>query len=144
MDMRLITQVTPGGVYAIDQSDPHPRIEVGYYFLHSLSANPEQFFQELTFPTGKKSKRISGGQSDMQMRNFQDVLCDVVYPVIHADLAAGRAEAGLAGEGDAMLILAAGTDPASKTAIRVTAEQHALNTVPDVSLLIEGDFVGQG
>ena len=42
-----------------------------------------------------------------------------------------------------MLILATGTYPACITAIRVTAEHHALNDVSDVSLLIEGDFIGQ-
>lgn len=77
------------------------------------------------------------------MRNFQHVFGDIVDPVIHADLAARRAEAGFAGEGDAMLILAAGTDPSCVAALRVTAEHHALNDVPDVSLLVEGDFVGQ-
>jgi hypothetical protein len=42
-----------------------------------------------------------------------------------------------------MLILAAGTDPTGIAALQVTAEHHALNDVSDVSLLIEGDFVGQ-
>ena len=42
-----------------------------------------------------------------------------------------------------MLILAAGTDPTGTTALRITAEHHTLDDVPDVSLLIEGDFVGQ-
>jgi len=38
MDMRLIPQVTAEGMDGVDQSNLHPRIEVGYYFLHSLSA----------------------------------------------------------------------------------------------------------
>ena len=42
-----------------------------------------------------------------------------------------------------MLILAAGAYPAGVTALRIAAEQHALNDVSDKSLLIEGDFVGQ-
>jgi hypothetical protein len=42
-----------------------------------------------------------------------------------------------------MLILAAGTDPSCVAALRVTAEHHALNDVSDVSLLIEGELVGQ-
>lgn len=40
-----------------------------------------------------------------------------------------------------MLILAAGTKITGIAAIRVAAEQHTLNDVSDVSLLIEGDFV---
>ena len=42
-----------------------------------------------------------------------------------------------------MLILAAGTYPTGIIALQVTAKHHALNDVPEVSLLIEGDFVGQ-
>jgi hypothetical protein len=70
------------------------------------------------------------------MRNFQHVLGDVVDPVIHADLPARGAKACLAGERDAMLILAAGTYPTCIAAPQVTAKYHALNDVPDVSLLI--------
>jgi hypothetical protein len=74
----------------------------------------------------------------MQVRNLQSVFGDVVDPVIHANFSAGRAEAGLAGEGNAQLIVAAGTDPAGITALQITAEHHSLDDVSDVSLLIEG------
>jgi hypothetical protein len=52
-------------------------------------------------------------------------------------------ETGFAGEGDAMLILATGTKITGIATLRVTAEHHTLNNVLDVSLLIEGDLVGQ-
>ena len=42
-----------------------------------------------------------------------------------------------------MLILATGTKITGIATLRVTAEHHTLNNVPDVSLLIEGDFIGQ-
>ena len=42
-----------------------------------------------------------------------------------------------------MLILAAGTDTSGVTAIRVTTQQHVLDDIPDVSLLIEGYFIGE-
>ena len=42
-----------------------------------------------------------------------------------------------------MLILAAGTYPTCRAALRIAAEHHALNDVSDISLLIEGDLVGQ-
>ena len=77
------------------------------------------------------------------MRNFQHVFGDIGYPVIHADLPARGTEAGLAGEGDAQLIVAAGAKITGIAALRVTTKHHALNDVSDVSLLIEGDFVGQ-
>jgi hypothetical protein len=79
----------------------------------------------------------------MQVRNFQHVFGDIGYPVINTNFSARGAEAGFAGEGDTMLILAAGAYPAGVTALRIAAEQHALNDVSDKSLLIEGDFVGQ-
>jgi hypothetical protein len=77
------------------------------------------------------------------MGHIEHIFGDIVDPVIHADLATRGTEAGLAGEGDAMLILAAGAYPSGIAALRITAEQHALDDVPDVSLLIEGDFIGQ-
>jgi hypothetical protein len=42
-----------------------------------------------------------------------------------------------------MLILAAGTKIAGIAALRVAAEQHTLDNIPNVSLLIEGGFIGQ-
>ena len=77
------------------------------------------------------------------MRNFQHVFGDIGYPVINTNFSARGAEAGFAGEGDAMLILAAGAYPAGVTALRIAAEHHALNDVSDISLLIEGDLIGQ-
>jgi hypothetical protein len=47
--------------------------------LHSLSAKAEQFFQEPTIPPKERSKGIIGGQSDMQVRNFEHVFGDIGY-----------------------------------------------------------------
>lgn len=77
------------------------------------------------------------------MGHIEHVFGDIVDQVVDADLAAGATEARLVEKGDAMLILAAGAEIACIAAIAVTAEQHVLNDVSDVSLLIEGDFVGQ-
>jgi len=68
---------------------------------------------------------------DLQMGHIEHVFGDIVDPVVHVDFSAGRAEACLAGEGDAMLILAAGTYTSGVTAIRVTTQQHGLDDVPD-------------
>jgi len=58
-------------------------------------------------------------------------------------ITARDAKAGFAGEGDAQLIVAAGTKITGIAALRVTTNHHALNDVSDVSLLIKGDFIGQ-
>jgi len=79
----------------------------------------------------------------VQTGHIEHICGDIVDPVIHAELAARWTETGFAGEGDAMLILAIGTKITCIAALRVTAEHHALNNVSDVSLLIEGDFIGQ-
>jgi hypothetical protein len=79
----------------------------------------------------------------MQVGNFQHVFGDIGYPVIHTNFSARGAEAGFAGEGDTMLILAAGAYPAGVAAFRIAAEHHSLNDVSDISLLIEGDLIGQ-
>jgi len=77
------------------------------------------------------------------MGHIEHICGDIVDPVIHAELAARGTETGFAGEGDAMLILATGTKITGIATLRVTAEHHTLNNVPDVSLLIEGDIIGQ-
>jgi hypothetical protein len=74
--------------------------------------------------------------------HIEHVSGDIVNPVVHAELAARGTETSFTREGDAMLILATGTKISGIAALRVTAEHHALNDVSDVSLLIEGDFVG--
>jgi hypothetical protein len=40
-------------------------------------------------------------------------------------------------------VVAARIDPTGIAGIRVTVEHHALDDVPDVSFLVEGDFVDQ-
>jgi hypothetical protein len=77
------------------------------------------------------------------MGHIEHICGDIVDPVIHAGLTARGTETGFAGEGDAMLILATGTKITGIATLRVTAEHLTLNNVPDVSLLIEGDFIGQ-
>ena len=77
------------------------------------------------------------------MGHIEHICGDIVDPVIHAELAARWTETGFAGEGDAMLILATGTKITGIATLLLTAEHHTLNNVPDVSLLIEGDFIGQ-
>ena len=95
MDMRLINLVTPTGMDGVNQSHTHSGIDSGNQFLHGLSTNPWKFIQEPAFPTEERPKGISGGQSNMQVRNFQDVFGDIVDPVTDLDFAARGTEAGL-------------------------------------------------
>jgi transcriptional regulator with XRE-family HTH domain len=104
----------------------------------SLSGNLQEEFQQRAVGVEERPQEVIDGEGDVQVGHIEHVFGDIVDQVVHADLAAGGAETGFAGEGDAMLILAAGAEIAGIAAIRVTAEQHTLNDVPDVSLLIEG------
>jgi hypothetical protein len=129
--------------YMFEVAGVEAGVEVVNDSTHGLSGNLQEEFQQRAVSVEERSQEVIGGESDVQMGHIEYVLGDIVDPVVHADLAAGRAEASFTGEGDTMLILAAMTDPTCIATIGVTAEQHTLNNVPDVSLLIEGIFVGQ-
>ena len=58
-------------------------------------------------------------------------------------LAAGGAEAGLAGERDVALVLATGADIAGITGIGIAAGYETLDDLSDVGTLVWGDFVFQ-
>jgi len=143
MDMGFEAEVEAEGMDGVDHADAHIRIEIFQDFTDGLSGNLQEEFQQRAVGVEERSQEVIGGESNVQMGHIEHIFGDIVDPVIHADLAARGTEAGLAGEGDAMLILAAGTYPSGIAALRVTAEQHALDDVSDVSLLIEGDFIGQ-
>jgi uncharacterized protein YqfA (UPF0365 family) len=77
------------------------------------------------------------------VRYVEQVTGNVVDPVVDADLAAGGAEAGLAGERDAAVELASGADVASIAAVWIAAEHHTFDGFADVGLLIERDLVSE-
>jgi hypothetical protein len=76
----------------------------------------------------------------VEVRDIEQVTSDVVDPIVDAYLAAGRAEASLAGERYTTLVLATGADIAGITGIRIAAGYKALNDLLDVGALIERDF----
>ena len=76
----------------------------------------------------------------MEVRDFQDVLCDIVDPIIDVDFTAGRAKAGFTGEGNPMLKSAAGANISGISAFRVTAEHHSLDDICNVGTLIGRNF----
>jgi len=79
----------------VNQSNPHSGIDFGNQFLQDLSANPQKFIQEPIIPAEERPKRINGGQNNIQVRNFQDILCELVDPVIDFDFSTRGTEAGL-------------------------------------------------
>jgi len=79
----------------------------------------------------------------MQMRHIQHIFGDIVDPVIDFDFSAGRAEACLAGERDAMLKVAAWAEVASIPTVRIPTKHESLNGFLDVGMLIGGDFAFQ-
>jgi hypothetical protein len=58
----------------------------------------------------------------VEVGHVKEIAGDVVDPMVHPDLAAGRTEAGLAGEGDAAVEPTARADVAGIAAAGVTTE----------------------
>jgi len=85
-------------------------------------------------------QQVVDGEGDVEMRDVVEVAGDVGNPVVDADLAAGGAEASLAGERDTTVKPTTGTDVAGVAAVGVAAEDHALNGLADVGLLIGRDL----
>ena len=68
---------------------------------------------------------------------------DVGNPIVHPDLAAGRAEAGLAGKGDAAVVRTARADVAGVAAIGIAAQDQASDDLTDVEALVWEHLVFQ-
>ena len=77
------------------------------------------------------------------MRDIEQVTSDVVDPIVDAYLAAGRAEASLAGERYTTLVLATRADIAGITGIGIAAGHETLDDLSNISTLIWGNFVFQ-
>ena len=76
----------------------------------------------------------------MEVRDIEQVTSDVVDPIVDAYLAAGRAEASLAGERYTTLVLATRADIAGITGIGIAAGHETLDDLSDVGTLVWGDF----
>ena len=143
VNMRFEAEVAAEGMDGVDHADAHIWIEIFQDFTDGLSRDLQDEFQQRAVGEEERSQEVIGGDGDVQVGHIEHVFGDIVDPGIHAELTARGAKACFAGEGDTMLILAAWAYLSGIAALRVTAEHHTLNDVSDVSLLIEGDFVGQ-
>ena len=105
----------------------HIWIKIFQDFTDGLSGKLQKEFQQQAVGVEERPQEVVGGEGDMLVGHIEHVFGDIVDPVVHADLPAGGTKACFAGEGDAMLILAAGTKITGVAALRVTAKHHALN-----------------
>jgi hypothetical protein len=85
-------------------------------------------------------QEVVDGESDVEVRNIEEITSDVVNPVVHPDLATGGAETRLAGKWYAMLIPAARADVEGITTVRVAAEYHAFDGLAEVGALVGRDL----
>jgi hypothetical protein len=127
-------------VYGVDLANPHPGIDFINDLLHGLRPDPKQHFQQSAVVVEKRAKGIVGGHRYVERGNFQDVFGDVVNQIINGDLSAGGVKAGFAGEGNAMLSIAARADLAGVAPFGVAAKHLTLDDSVDIYTLIEGDF----
>jgi hypothetical protein len=128
--------VAAGRVESVDHANAHAGVELFHQFSDGLSGAFEEHFQERAVGAEDGPEEIVDGESDVEMWHVEQVASDVVDPVVDADLAAGWAEAGLAGEGDAAVESTVGADVAGIAAVGIAAEDHALDGLADVGALV--------
>jgi hypothetical protein len=143
MDVGFEAQVAPKGVNGVDHAEAQVQIQVSEHLADRQRCRFQEDLQERAVGVEEGAQEVIGGEGDVEMGDFEQVLGDVVDPVVDADFATGGAEAGLTREGHAVLILTARTDVAGVAAIGVAAEEQALDDLADVGALVGGDFVFQ-
>jgi hypothetical protein len=117
-----------------------------YQFADDLGCSLQEDLQSGAVIEEARPQQVVGGEGDMEVGDFQEIAGDVVNPIVDTHLAAGRAEAGLAGERDIALVLATGTDIAGITGIGIAAGRETLDDLSDeripmrVGPLVWGDF----
>jgi hypothetical protein len=121
-------------------------IQLIYQFTDDLGCSMQEDLQSGTVIEEARPQQVVGGEGDVEVRDFEEIADDVVNPVVDAHLAAGGAKAGLAGEGDTVLVLATRADVAGITGIGIAAGHETLDDLSDVRIpmrvgtLVWGDF----
>jgi hypothetical protein len=139
--MRFESEVAAESMDSVGHADAHIWIEIFQDFTHGPSGDLQEEFQQRAVGVKERPQEVIDG--DVYVGHIKHVFVDIFDPAVHADFPVRGVKAYLTGEGGAMLILATGVGPVCVAGLRVTAEQHTLNNVLNVRLLIEEDFVGQ-
>jgi hypothetical protein len=143
VDVGFEAQVTAVCVDSVDHSDADTRIQLIYQLTDDLGTGFQEDLESGTVIEEARPQQVVGGKGDVEVRDFEEVAGDVVNPIVDAHLAAGGAEAGLAGERDIALVLATGADIAGITGIGIAAGYETLDDLSDVCTLVWGDLVFQ-
>ena len=83
---------------------------------------------------------IVDGESDVEVRRVEVVAGDIGNPVVDFALAAGGAEAGLAGNGHAAIKSAVRADVTSVACAGIAAEDHTFDGLADIGALVWWDL----
>ena len=140
VDVGFVAQITSARVEGVDHTNTHAGIELLHQFTDGLRCRLEDHLQERAVDVEAGPQQVVDGEGDVEMRDVVEVAGDVGNPVVDADLAAGGAEAGLAGERDTTVEPTTGTDVAGVAAVGIAAEDHAFDGLAYVCLLIGRDF----
>ena len=151
VDVGFEAQVTAISVDGVDYANADTRIQLVYQFADDPSAalrtglgpGLQEDLQAGAVGVEARPQQVVSGEGDVEVRDFEEITGNVVNPIVDAHLAAGRAEAGLAGERDMALVLATGADIAGITGIGIAAGYETLDDLSDVGTLVRRDFVFQ-
>ena len=143
VDVGFEAQVAAVGVGSVDHTNADTGIQLLYQFTDDLGCGAQEGLQSGAVVEEARPQQVVSGEGDVEVRDFEEIAGDVVNPIVDAHLAAGGAEAGLAGERDVALVLATGADIAGITGIGIAAGYETLDDLSDVGTLVWGDFVFQ-
>ncbi len=147
MDVWLEAQITPEGVGGVDQADANAGIEINHQFMDGLRRRLQEHLQKRAVGVEDRPQEVVGSEGDVEVRDIQQVVGDVVDPIVHTDRSAELAtkpchRRGRSGfcrtpwAGDEKLVLTARANIASVATVRVATEQQALDDLAKVSALV--------
>jgi Zn ribbon nucleic-acid-binding protein len=141
VDVGFEAQVAAAGVEGVDHANAHIWVELLRQLADCVRCGFEEQLQERAVGVEEEPEEIVDGEGDVKVGHVVEIAGDVGNPVIDFDLAAGRAEAGLARERDTAVKAAAGADIAGIAGAGIAAEDHAFDDLANVGALIGWDLV---
>jgi hypothetical protein len=139
--VRLETHVAPAGVKGVDHANAHTGVELLRQLADCVRCGFQEQLQERAVGVEEGPEEAVDGEGDVEVGHVVETSGNVSDPIVDFDLAAGRAEASLAGERDAAVEPTAGADVAGIAGVWIVAEDHALYGLANVGTLVRWHLV---
>ena len=92
-----MAEVTPDVAGGFESFNADTGIQLLYQFTDGLGCGMQEDLQSGAVIEEARPQQVVSGKGDVEVRDFEEIAGDVVNPIVDAHLAAGGAEAGLAG-----------------------------------------------